>query len=165
VSLSTRLYLEWTGSHVTWNDVTLPQVTGSDPEVTSLTVSKLGLTVEARKLEYTLSVTSYKAVAPMGRQSRDRKWRHVTSGDRKWHGSDIDRKSPGTGCRRLKTHVYCGFHFLQGCSSHGQVVTWQEMTSRDLMWPEVTRKWRNFTGSHQEVPVEGRKIAYTETHF
>jgi len=28
-----------------------------------------------------------------------------------------DRKSPGSGCRRPKTPVYCTFHFLQGCSS------------------------------------------------
>jgi len=30
------------------------------------------------------------------------------------------------------------FELLQGCNSQEVVVTWQEMTSRDLTWPEVT---------------------------
>jgi len=38
------------------------------------------------------------------------------------------------------------------------------MTSRDLRWPEVTLKWRHFTGSHLEVAVKGQKLAYT-VHF
>jgi len=42
----------------------------------------------------------------------------------------FDRKSTGIGCRRSKAGVYCTFHFLQGCSSQMEVVTWQEMTSR-----------------------------------
>jgi len=97
------------------------------------------------------------------------KWSHVTSGDRKWPGSDpevtsFDRKSPGSGCSRPKTRVYCTFHFLQGCSSQEEAVTWQEMTSRDLRLPEVTRKWRHLTGSHLEVAVAGRKLGYT-VHF
>jgi len=96
---------------VTGNDVTWPQVTGSDPEVTS-----------------------------------------------------FDRKSPGRECRRPKTGAYCTFHFLQGCSSQEEAVTWQEMTSRDLMWPEVTRKWHHFTGSHLEVAIKGRKLVNT-VHF
>jgi len=96
---------------VTGNDVTWPQVTGSDTEVTS-----------------------------------------------------FDRKSPGGGCRRLKTGVYCTFHFLPGRSLQGKAVTLQEMTSRDLRWPEVTRKWRRLTGSHLDVAVESRKVAYT-VHF
>ena len=56
--------------HVTGNDVTLLQVTESDPEVTS-----------------------------------------------------FDRKSPGSGCRRPKTRIYCAFHFLQGCVSQEEAVT------------------------------------------
>jgi len=48
---------------------------------------------------------------------------HVT-GNVTWPqvpGSDpqvtsLDRKSPGSGGGRPKTHVYCTFHFLQGCS-------------------------------------------------
>jgi len=41
---------------------------------------------------------------------------------------------------------------------------WQEMTSRDLRWAEVTQKWRHLTGSHLEVAVKGWKLAYN-VHF
>jgi len=71
------------------------------------------------------------------------------------------RKSPGSGRRRPKTGEYYAFDFLQGCSSQEEAVTWQEMMSRDLRWPEVTRKWHHLTGSHLEVAVEGRKLAST----
>ena len=40
--IPTRLWLAGGGSHVTRNDVTLPQVTGSDPEVTSFDRKSLG---------------------------------------------------------------------------------------------------------------------------
>jgi len=36
-----------------------------------------------------LHITSYKAVARSRRQSHDWIWRHVTSADRKWTGSDV----------------------------------------------------------------------------
>jgi len=141
--------------HVTWGDGKWP---GSDvvwPEVT----------VEGRKLAYTVHFTSYKAAARRGRQSRDGKWHHVTSGDWKCPGSDvIHRKSPGSGYRKPNTGVYCTFHFLEGCSSRGEAVTWQEMsrvTSGDR-W--VTRKRSHLTGSHLELAVEGWKLAYT-VHF
>jgi len=96
---------------VTGNDGTSPQVTGSDPEVTS-----------------------------------------------------FDLKSPGSACWRPKTGVYFAFHFLQGCSSQKEANMWQEMTSYDIMWPEVTWEWCHLTGSHLEVVVEGRKQMYT-VHF
>jgi len=99
------------GSHITENDVTWPQVSGSDTEVT-------------------------------------------------W----LDQKSPGRGCRGPKTGQYCTVHFLQGCSLQLEAVTWQKMMSRDLRWAEVTRKWRDWTRSHLEGAVEGRKLAYT-SHF
>jgi len=88
--------------------------------------------------------------------SRDLRWPEVT---RKWRHLTV---SPGSGCRRPKTGVYCAFHFVQGCSSQEEAVTWQEMTSRDLKWPEVTRKWRDLTGSHLEVAVEAEnwRIVY-----
>jgi len=111
ISLPTRRSLAGVGSHVTENDVAWPQVTGSDPEVTS-----------------------------------------------------FDWKSPRSGCRRPKTRIYCTFHFLQGSSSQEEAVTWQEMTSRDLRWPEVTRKLRHLTRSHLEVASEGQEVAYT-VHF
>jgi len=39
-------------------------------------------------------------------------------------------------------------------------VTLQEMTSRYLVRPEVTRKWRHFTVSHLEVAVEAWKLNF-----
>ena len=42
--------------------------------------------------------------------------------------TSFDQKSPGSGSRRLKTRVYCAFHFLQGSSSQEEVVTVKEMT-------------------------------------
>jgi len=50
--------------------------------------------------------------------------------------------------------------------SHPEVVSRDlpEMVSRDLRRPEVTRKLRHLTGSHLEVAVEGRKLAYA-VHF
>ena len=72
VSLGTRLWLEG-ATHVTGNDVTRPGVTASELEVTLLTGSHLEVAVEGRKLLYTVSFTSYKAVAHRRRQSRDRK--------------------------------------------------------------------------------------------
>ena len=38
------------------------------------------------------------------------------------------------------------------------------MTSRDLRFPEVTRKLRHFIGSHLKVAVEGLKLPFT-VHF
>jgi len=78
--------------------------------------------------------------------------------------TSFDRKSPGSACRRPKTGVYCTFHFLQGCSSQEEAVKWQKLTSSDLRWPEVARKWRHLTGTHVEVAVKGWKLAYT-VHF
>jgi len=197
---------------VTENHVTWPKVTGRDLEVMSFDGSRLQVAVDGPKLPYTVHFTSYKAVARRRRQLRDRKWRHVTSGDRKWLASDVIwRKSHGSGwspktrvyctfhflqgcnlqweavtwreitsrdlrwlasdviwpeftrngCRRPITHIYCTFHFLKRCSRQEEAVTWQEITWPYFKWPEVTRKWRNLTGSHQEVAVEGKNLQYT----
>jgi len=86
-------------------------------------------------------------------------WPQVTWSD--LQVTSFHRKSRRSGCRRLKTRVYCAFDFLHGCRSQEEAVTWQEITSRDLRWPEVTRKWRHLTGSHLEVAVEGSKLSYT----
>jgi len=163
---------------VTGNDVTWPQVTGSDSEVTSfdrkrpgsglkspktivycafdflqgcssqeeavswqkitsgdlrwpevtqkwsdLTGSHLQMVVEGRKLEYTVPFTSYKAVARR-RQSCDMKACQVTLSDRKWLGSYVIwPESPGSGCRRTKTNVYCAFDIPLGCSSQEEADT------------------------------------------
>jgi len=84
-------------------------------------------------------------------------WPHVTGSDPEV--TSFDRKSPGSGCIRPKTDVYCTFHFLQGCSSQEEAVTWQEMTSRDLRWSEVT--WKS-PGSGCRRPETG---VYCTFHF
>jgi len=91
-----------------------------------------------------------------------RKWRNMTRSNPEV--TSFHRNLPGSGCRMPKIRVYCAFHYLQGCNTHQEAVMWHEMTSRDLMWPEVTWKWCHLTGSHLEVAVEGRKLTYT-VHF
>jgi len=54
-------------------NVTSPQVTGSDPEVTSFHRKSPGSGLEGRKLTYSVRFTSYKAAARRRRQSRGRK--------------------------------------------------------------------------------------------
>jgi len=204
---------------VTGNDITWPQVTGSDPEVTSfgqklpgsgfwrpktpvycafhflqgyslqnkavtwldmtsrdlrwldmnrkwrhLTRCHLEVAVEGQKSSYTVHFTSYKAVAHRRRQSRDRKWRHVISGDRKWPASDAIWPEVTGSRSRKSTQMFCTYHFLQSGRPQKELVTWQEVTSRDLSWPQVTWKWRHLTGSHLEMAVEGQKHPYT-VHF
>jgi len=123
---------------ITWQKVTSRELRW--PKVTRkwrhLTGTHLQVAVEGQKLLHTVHFTSYKPVARRRRQSRHRKWRHVNSGDWKWHEVALfDQKSPGSASRKPKTRVYCTFHFLQACSSLKYAVTWQEMTSRDLRWP------------------------------
>jgi len=76
--------------------VTRQEMTSCDrrwPEVTRkwrhLTVSHLKVGVECRKLAYTVHFTSCKAVAHSKRPSRNRKWRHMISGELKWPRSDV----------------------------------------------------------------------------
>jgi len=126
------------------------------PEVTlkwrHLNRSHLEVAVKGQKLAYTVHFTSYKAVARRRRQSRHRKWRHVTSET----GSDpevtsFDQKSPGGGCRRPKTCVYCTFHFLQSLARRrrrSRYRKWHHVISGDPKWPrsdvicpEVSGKW------------------------
>jgi len=107
-------------------------VTSGDRKWRHFTGSHLEVAVEGRKLAYTVYFTSSEAEACSRRQSRDRKRRHVTWGDRKLPGSGVIwRKSPGSDCRRLKTRVYCTFHFLQGCSLQCEAVTWRKWVT----WP------------------------------
>ena len=58
---------------MTANDITSPEVTGSDPEMTSSERSHLEVAVEGRKLAYTVCFTAYKAVDSRRRHSCDRK--------------------------------------------------------------------------------------------
>jgi len=85
-------------------------------------------------------------------------WPQVTGGDSKV--TSFDRKSPGIGCRRPKTCVYCSFNFLQGCGLLQEAVTWQEMMSCDLRWPEVTRKL-SFDKKQPGSGCRRPKLAYT----
>jgi len=48
---------------------------------------------------------------------------------------------------------------LPGCNSQKVAVMGLEMTSRDLTWLEVTRKWR-LTRSHLEVAMEAYKSSF-----
>ena len=59
----------------------------------------------------------------------------VMSFHRKLFGevASFDRKSPGNGCRRLKTWALRMFQPLQDCNSLEVAVSRHEMTSRDLM--------------------------------
>jgi len=140
---------------VTGNDVTWPQVIGSD--VIDRKSPGCGCRGPATGIYCTFHFlqgwsSQEEAVTWQEMTSRDLRWPEVTL---KW--CHFDQKLPGSGCRVPKTGMYCTFHFLQGCSSWEKAVTWQEMTSRDLRWMEVTCKWCHFIGSHLEVAVEGEK--------
>jgi len=127
-----------------------------------LTGSHLEVAVEGQKLHILYFLTSCKAVARGGSShvtGNNVTWPQVTESDPE--KTSFDRNSPGSGCGRPKTGVYCTFHFLHGCSSQEEAVTWLEMTSRDLRWPKVTWKWRQLSGSHLEAAVEVRRLACT----
>jgi len=72
---------EMTSRHLRW-----PKVT---QKWRHLTGSHLEVAVEGRELEYTVHFTSCKGVARCRRPPQYRKWCHVTSGDRKWPGSNV----------------------------------------------------------------------------
>jgi len=78
--------------------------------------------------------------------------------------TSFNRKSPRRRFRRPKTRICCTFHFLQGCSSQYEAVTWQKMASREFRIPEVTGKWHHLTGSHLKESLGGQKPAYY-VHF
>jgi len=76
--------------------------------------------------------------------------------------TSFDRKSTGSGCRRLKTGICCAFDFQPGFSSQEEAVTSQEMTSRELRWPEVTSFVRKSPRSGCRRPKTG---VYCAFHF
>jgi len=89
-SLPTKLHLAGGGSHVTGNDVTWPQVTGSDPKLESFDRKSPGSGGWRRPKTRVCSTFHFlQGCSSPRRQSRDRKWRHVTSGDRRWPGKDV----------------------------------------------------------------------------
>jgi len=127
--------------------------------------SHLEVAVEGQNLAFTVHFKSYKAVARGSRcyvTGNHITWPQVTKRDPEV--TSFHRKVPGSGCRRPKTRIYCTFHILQGCSSQDEAVMWQEMASRDLRWPEVTRKWCHLTGRYMEVAVESQELTYL-VHF
>jgi len=142
-----------TGNYVTW-----PQVTGSDPEVTSFEQKSPGCGRRGQKLRYTVHFTSYKAVTHRRGKSHPRKWRHVTSGDWTWprsdsfDGSHLEVAVKG---RKLSYTV----HFTTY-----KAVARRRRQSRDRKWRHVTSGDRKWPGSDLEVAVEGLKLAYP-IHF
>jgi len=148
---------------VTGNDITWPQVTGSDSEVTLFDGKSPGSGCRRQKTHMLYILLPTRRSFPRGGSqvtgddSTDLRMLEVTL---KW----LIWPKVTWKCCRLKTHEYCTFHFLQGFSSQEEAVTWQEMTSRDLRWPEVTLKWRHLTGSNLEVAVEDQKLPYI-AHF
>jgi len=72
----------------------------------------------------------------------------VTPRDRNWPGSDgIWLGVTGSGCRRSIRQFLGTFQLLRGCNLQEVAVTWQEMTSREPTWPEVTSFDRKSIGS------------------
>jgi len=137
------------------------------PELTRkwrhLNGSPLEVDVEGLWLRFCVCFSSYSTVTRRRWWQRDRKWRPATSRDQKWpEVTSFDQKSPGSGDRRPISQVYDGFYLLQGCNSQKVAVTWHEMTSRDFMWPEVTRKWRPLSGSRLEVAVKAYKSNFRD---
>jgi len=107
----------------------------------------------------------YKAVARKRRQSRDRKWRHVTLNDRKWPGSDVIW--PEVTWKWLKKAkntriLYISHPTRLKLAGEGSHVSRND--GCDLSWPDVTWNWSHLTGSHLEVAVENQNLAYT-VHF
>ena len=143
----------WESGDRKWRHMTTwPKVTRKWRDFTG---SNLQVAFEGRELAFCVYLSSYRAVTRRRRQLRDSKWHHVTSNDRNGpKAMSFDRRSPGSGCRS-KTRVLWMFELLQDVA-----VTWLEMTSHNLTWMELTRKWRHFTGSHLEVAVEGRKLGF-----
>jgi len=133
---------------VTENEVTSPQVTGTDLEGHHLTGSDLEAAVEGRKLAYTVHFTTYKAVSCRRRESRDGKWRHGTSGVRKWRyltGSHLEAAVEG---RKLAYTVhFSSYEAVAGGRRQSRDRKWCYVTSGgrnrpkgDVIWPEVTWK-------------------------
>jgi len=133
--------------------VTLPEMTSCDLRLPEVTRKWLIWPEVAWKLLYKAEKWRMLHISPPTRlylaggghvMGNDVTWPQLTG------RTSFDRKSPGGGCRGPETGIYCTFHFLQGCSSQEEAVTWQEMTSRDLRW----RRWPwsdiVLTGSHLE---------------
>jgi len=121
---------------MTRNDVPWPQVAGSDSEVTSFDRKSTGSDCRRLKTGVYFAFDFLQGFSSQEAVQDDFTWRQVTGSYSEL--TSFDRKSLGSGYRIRETCVHCAFDFLQGCSSQEDAVTWQEMTSRHLRWPEVT---------------------------
>ena len=131
---------------MTETDVTWPYMTGSDLEVTAFDRKSPG---SGWRWPRTCILCTFELLQGCNLQEVAVTWQKMMSRDRKWpEVTSFKQKSPGSGCRRPRPHFLSTFEFLQGCNSQEMVVTWQEMASRDLTWPEVSQKWRYLAGRH-----------------
>jgi len=125
-----------------------------------LTRSRPEEAVEGQELTFLVRLSTYRVVI----RRRSSPWQEMTSCDLTWLSdqevTSFVRNSPGSGCGRPRTGAFGMFELLQGCNLQKVAVTWQKMTTRDLRWPEVTRKLRHLTGSQQKVAVQGRELAF-----
>jgi len=136
---------------VTGNDVTWPR--DRDPEVTWFDRKSPGSGCR-RPIRQVLG--SFELLQSCNSQEDAHTWQEMTSRGPPWpEVTSLDRKSPGSGCRRRISQVLGTFEPLQGCNLQVVAVMWQEITSSDPTWPEVTQKWRHLTGCHLEVAIEG----------
>jgi len=128
-----------------------------------LTGSDLYVAVHGQRRAFTVHITFYKAVVCRRRQSRDRKWRHVTESDPEV--TSFDRKSPGSGRRKPKLTYFVHF-------TSYKAVARRRRKSRDRKWRHVTpgvRKspksdviWPECTGSGCRSP---KTLTYCTFHF
>jgi len=123
------------------------------PEVTKkwrhCTGSHLEVAVEGRKLGFCIRLSSYRAVTHRRWQSRDRKWRIMTWGSRKWLASDVI--SPEVIRKWLEKAENSGFWVH--LSSY-RAVTRRRWQSHDRKWRHVTwhgRKWSISDVSSAEI--------------
>jgi len=145
------MWQEMTSCHFRWLEVIRRwrNVTGSHQEEG----------VEGQKLVY----WTFHFLEGCSSQEEAVTWQKTTTRDLRWpEVTSFDWKSPGSGCRRSKTCVYCTFHYLQGSSSQEEAVTWQEIKSRELRWLEVTSFDRKSPGSGCRRP---KTRVYWTFHF
>jgi len=131
-----------------WRDLRCPALTRKWRYLTGSNLEA----VEGLTLAYTVHFTSYKAVARRRRQSRDRKWRHMTSSDRKWPGTGHFTRSHlevAGEARKLAYTVHFTSYKAVACrrrqsrdgNRHHVTSGDRKWPVSDVIWPEVTWKW------------------------
>jgi len=135
---SQEVAVTWPGNYITW-----PHVTASDLEVTSFDRKSPGSGCKRLKTRGLHVFTLLQSCNPQDVAFTSQETTSHNLTWLKWPRSypevtSSDQKSSGTGCRRPKTHLFGSFMLLKGCNLQDVAVTWQEMMSCDLKWPEVT---------------------------